>query len=90
MQSPYESPYQQAAPQLQYVSVGPRFLAVPIDGILIGIVNAIIGAVLHNSSAVGAITGLPPSVLYAWWPGFGRDIAPALTGRCSAKLCDIS
>jgi uncharacterized RDD family membrane protein YckC len=58
MQSPYESPYQQAAPQLQYVSVGPRFLAVLIDGILIGIVNAIIGAALHNSSAVGAIAAV--------------------------------
>jgi uncharacterized RDD family membrane protein YckC len=58
MQSPYESPYQQAAPQLQYVSVGPRFLAVLIDTILIGIVNGIIGAALHNSGAVGGIAAV--------------------------------
>jgi uncharacterized RDD family membrane protein YckC len=58
MQSPYESPYQQSAPQLQYVSVGPRFLAVLIDTILIGIVNGIIGAALHNSGAVGGISAV--------------------------------
>ena|SRR5689334_20631856 len=55
MQSPYESPYQQAAPQLQYVSVGPRFLAVLIDSIIVGIVNGIIGAALHGGTAVGLI-----------------------------------
>jgi uncharacterized RDD family membrane protein YckC len=58
MQSPYESPYQQAAPQLQYVSVGPRFLAVLIDSILIGIVNGIIGAALRGSSTVGLIAAV--------------------------------
>jgi len=58
MQSPYESPYQQAAPQLQYVSVGPRFLAVLIDTIILAIVNGIIGAVLHNSSAIGIISAV--------------------------------
>jgi uncharacterized RDD family membrane protein YckC len=58
MQSPYESPYQQAAPQLQYVSVGPRFLAVLIDTIILAIVNGIIGVALHNGGAVGGISAV--------------------------------
>jgi uncharacterized RDD family membrane protein YckC len=53
--SPYESPYQAAAPQLEYVSVGPRFLAVLIDGIILMVVGGIISAGLRAPAVAGTL-----------------------------------
>jgi uncharacterized RDD family membrane protein YckC len=53
--------YQQEIPaqaQVQYVGVGPRFLAILIDSIIIGVVAGILGAILRNSGLSGGVTGL--------------------------------
>jgi uncharacterized RDD family membrane protein YckC len=47
MQPQYSSPYQAAAPALEYVGVGRRLLAIIIDGIILSIVNWIIDVVFH-------------------------------------------
>jgi uncharacterized RDD family membrane protein YckC len=36
-------------PQLQYVSVGPRFLALLIDGLIIGVVSGLLSFPFHNA-----------------------------------------
>jgi uncharacterized RDD family membrane protein YckC len=77
MESQYGTPYQAAAPQLQYVGVGWRLLAVIIDAILLGIVSGIIGFVFHsgtvtnvngvmsyNSSGPGAALQIIIPILY--------------------------
>ncbi len=54
MQMPYES---QA--QLQYVGVGPRFVAVLIDSIIIAVVAGILNFAFQGNSGVsGSLTGL--------------------------------
>ena len=54
--------YQQGIPvqaEMQYVGVGPRFLAVLIDSIIIGVVGAILGFIFQNSPGLsGGVTGL--------------------------------
>ena len=56
--------YQQTMPaqsqsQLQYAGVGPRFLAILIDSIIIGVVAGILGVILRDSPGLsGGITGL--------------------------------
>ena len=54
--------YQQEIPaqaQIQYVGVGPRFLAILIDSISIGVVGAILGVIFQNSPGLsGGVTGL--------------------------------
>ena len=53
--------YQQEIPaqaQIQYVGVGPRFLAILIDSIIIGVVAGILNVIFRNSGLSGAITGL--------------------------------
>ena len=54
--------YQQgvsAQAEMQYVGVGPRFLAVLIDSIIIGVVGAILGVIFQNSPGLsGGVTGL--------------------------------
>jgi len=54
--------YQQgisAQAEMQYVGVGPRFLAVLIDSIIIGVVGAILGFIFRNSPGLsGGVTGL--------------------------------
>ncbi len=54
--------YQQEIPaqaQMQYVGVGPRFLAILIDSIIIGVVGAILGFIFRNSPGLsGGVTGL--------------------------------
>ena len=62
-QQPYgQQPYGQqplyGQPQLQYAGVGPRFLAVLIDSIIIGVVAGILSAIFRNSGLSGAVTGL--------------------------------
>ncbi len=52
MQPQYGSPYQAAAPALEYVGVGRRLLAIIIDGIILSIVNWIIDVVFHLSVVV--------------------------------------
>src|ERR1051326_5906576 len=47
-QSPYYNPaYGAAAPQLVYVGVGRRLVALIVDVVLLGIVNGIIGFIFH-------------------------------------------
>lgn len=55
MQSPYPA---SAEAQLQYVSVWPRFFAVLIDGILVGIVNVIISFALGSGSSLATIVAV--------------------------------
>ena len=54
--------YQQgisAQAEMQYVGVGPRFLALLIDAIIIGVVGAILGVIFRNSPGLsGGVTGL--------------------------------
>jgi len=54
--------YQQGIPaqaEMQYVGVGPRFLALLIDSIIIGVVGAILGVIFKNSPGLsGGVTGL--------------------------------
>jgi len=54
--------YQQGIPaqaEMQYVGVGPRFLAVLIDAIIIGVVGAILGFIFQNSPGLsGGVAGL--------------------------------
>src|SRR2546429_4768024 len=57
-QQPYGQQPQYGQPQLQYVGVGPRFLAVLIDTIIIGVVAGILSAIFRNSGLSGGITGL--------------------------------
>src|SRR3954453_9968786 len=50
MQSQYGSTHQAAAPSLEYVGVGRRLVAVIIDGLILGIVNGIIGVIFHSGT----------------------------------------
>lgn len=62
---PYGQPYGQqqygqpqygyGQPQLQYVSVWPRAGAIIIDGIILGVVSAILNVIFQNAPAVGTI-----------------------------------
>ena len=66
--SPMYYPQSPVQPQLQYVGVGMRFLALLIDTILVGIIGSILGAIFHSSlgptgtvtltSAIGTILGV--------------------------------
>ena len=47
MQSQYNPSYAAATPQLAYVSVGRRLVAVIIDTIILSAVNGLIGLVFH-------------------------------------------
>jgi uncharacterized RDD family membrane protein YckC len=57
-QQPYGQQPQYGQPQLQYAGVGPRFLAVLIDSIIIGVVAGILSAIFRNSGLSGGVTGL--------------------------------
>src|SRR6266567_3374405 len=57
-QQPYGQQPQYGQPQLQYAGVGPRFLAVLIDTIIIGVVAGILSAIFRNSGLSGGVTGL--------------------------------
>jgi uncharacterized RDD family membrane protein YckC len=52
MQSQYSSPYQAAAPALEYVGVGRRLLAIIIDTIILSIPLALIGMAFHSNVAM--------------------------------------
>ena len=52
MRLQYGSPYQATAPALEYVGVGRRLLAIIIDGLILLIVNSIIGVVFHSDGAI--------------------------------------
>jgi uncharacterized RDD family membrane protein YckC len=56
--NPMYSPLQyQAQPQLQYVGVGMRFLALLIDSILVGVIGGILGIIFRSSlSTAGEVT----------------------------------
>ena len=62
MQSQYYSPSQAAAPALEYVGVGRRFLAIIIDAIILLIIEGIIplinglivSAILHSNGVITA------------------------------------
>ena len=62
-QQPYGQPQygqqQYGQPQLAYVSVGPRFLAVLIDGIIVGVVTGLLTFLFRNQpGAAGGVVGL--------------------------------
>ena len=58
-QQQYGQQPQYGQPQLQYAGVGPRFLAILIDSIIIGVVAGILGAIFRNSPGLsGGVTGL--------------------------------
>src|SRR5436305_14361922 len=58
-QQQYGQQPQYGQPQLQYVGVGLRFLAVLIDAIIIGVVAGILGAIFRNAPGLsGGVTGL--------------------------------
>ncbi len=58
-QQPYGQQPQYGQPQLQYVGVGPRFLAVLIDAIILGVIGGILGAIFRDSPGLsGGVTGL--------------------------------
>lgn len=52
--------YQAQAPVMQYVGVGPRFLAALIDGIILGIVVGLLSAVFgtHQTGISGSLSGV--------------------------------
>jgi uncharacterized RDD family membrane protein YckC len=50
MQSQYNPTYEAATPQLVYVGVGRRLVAVVIDLIVLGVVNGLIGLIFHSGS----------------------------------------
>src|SRR6266567_4305671 len=54
-QQPYGQQPQYGQPQLQYAGVGPRFLAVLIDTIIIGVVAGILSAIFRNSGLSGGV-----------------------------------
>jgi uncharacterized RDD family membrane protein YckC len=55
-QQQYGQPqYGYGQPQLQYVSVWPRAVAIIIDGIILGVVSAILNVIFQNAPAVGTI-----------------------------------
>ncbi len=58
-QQPYGQQPQYGQPQLQYVGVGPRFLAYLIDSIIIGVVAGILSVVFRNAPGLsGALTAV--------------------------------
>ena len=57
-------PQYQAQPQLQYVGVGRRFVALLIDGVLLGIVNGIIFLLLRSVPALAEVVVTLISILY--------------------------
>jgi uncharacterized RDD family membrane protein YckC len=58
-QQPYGQQPQYGQPQLQYVGVGLRFVAVLIDAIIIGVVAGILSAVFRNAPGLsGGVTGI--------------------------------
>ncbi|MBV9712896.1 MAG: RDD family protein [Ktedonobacteraceae bacterium] len=57
-------PQYQAQPQLQYVGVGRRFIALLLDGVLLGIVNGIIFLLLRSVPFVADVVVSVISVVY--------------------------
>jgi uncharacterized RDD family membrane protein YckC len=71
MQPQYRSPYQAAAPALEYVGVGRRFLALLIDVIILGIFqNLILSGIsamgLHSSGNTTTTEGDAAHMLEYW------------------------
>jgi uncharacterized RDD family membrane protein YckC len=76
MQSQYNPTYGAAAPQLVYVGVGRRLVAVVIDVFVLGVVNGVIGLIFHagmtnvngvisyNSSGPGAALQIIIPIVY--------------------------
>ena len=55
--SPMYYPLSPVQPQLQYVGVGMRFLALMIDSILVGIIGGILGVIFRSGlSTTGGVT----------------------------------
>ena len=64
-QPPPYGQQQYGQPQLQYVGVGLRFVALLIDSIIIGVVGGILGEVLRNAPGLaGAVIGVLSIVYY--------------------------
>jgi uncharacterized RDD family membrane protein YckC len=73
MRLQYGSPYQAAAPALEYVGVGRRLLAIIIDGLILLIVNRIIGIVFHSEGAI-TVAGDAATRLAHMGPGAALQI----------------
>jgi len=84
--SPYGVPYQAAAPQLEYVGVGPRFLAALIDGVIIGIVSGILTAVVRSSGASAVVGILAIAYLIVMEATQGATVGKKLLGLRVVKL----
>jgi uncharacterized RDD family membrane protein YckC len=58
-QAPQYGQQQYGQPQLAYVSVGPRFLALLIDAVIIGVVGSILSLLFRNApGAAGGVIGV--------------------------------
>ncbi len=58
-QAPQYGQQQYGQPQLAYVSVGPRFLALLIDAVIIGVVGSLLSLLFRNApGAAGGIVGV--------------------------------
>ena len=57
-------PQYQAQPQLQYVGVGRRFVALLLDGVLLGVVNGILFLLLRSVPFVADVVVSVISVVY--------------------------
>ncbi|MBV9616510.1 MAG: RDD family protein [Ktedonobacteraceae bacterium] len=57
-------PQYQAQPQLQYVGVGRRFIALLLDGVLLGVVNGILFLLLRSVPFVADVVVSVISVVY--------------------------
>ncbi len=61
-QQAYGQAYAQG--QQQYAGVGVRFLAVLIDGIVLGIIGGVLGFIFHNAGVGGGIVGIVAILYY--------------------------
>jgi uncharacterized RDD family membrane protein YckC len=87
MQSQYGAPYQEAAPALAYVGVGPRFLAVIIDGVILAIVYGVLSLALHGSTTAATLESVIAIVyLIAMEATQGATIGKKVLGLRVVKL----
>ena len=64
--NPMYYPQSQAQPQLQYVGVGMRFLALLIDGIIIGAVNGVFFALLRSAPGLAGLIAAVIAIAYTF------------------------
>ncbi len=81
-------PQYQAQPQLEYVSVGRRFVALLIDGVLLGVVSSILFLLLHSVPALAEALVSIISIVYifAMEATRGATVGKMLMGLRVVKL----